>query len=679
MIVKFYKTKLSAQNRCYDKGSYINYLAKLSLEQKYLPFEIKNNVVPNNVFYVPRTKTLSNVTYAYAWEEYNYITFEYDYPITEVDGVKKHTIKYGAFITKIQQIAVDGTVAIYHTTDNWYYLLMNDISFDLHGQMIQGHVNDLEPYYVDKKINSYLPTLKNTFIKPEFSCSSNGFQSEVKDTIPFDSNKPQDTHFIYILINDPYQKGFAYIGDKKLILQEVDYGYKGNDLTSNQLLLVGAFRDDGTCTFCVSKTILPDGYPFTQIISEKTYTYITNIVDLKSEAITQIMVSDIPPNNTTFIRQTTDTNGKKVAYLYYTGNKDICSGFTDNLAGLPSFFDVVPNVGSTLSLITLTDYLSERDIYCSSSDISIHLDNVYNTYYNYGLIKLRSSPYNMVTYCGEQIDYSMIGYGEAPTRGTVVNVSIGCDFSLNYFYFKIKGLNTIDEKTSFTYVNNTSSFAPITTKSYFDKYDLSIASSNAITSYIKLGFNFVKSGTNIFSSLFGSNTKDIANSAVDFAEDAAITPYKISKISNTYDKAVGQIENGKISTISPFGYYSSIGKIDIETLYFTRLNKIGYNQIAPLIHRYGYNTPLQIDEIYKNHQRAFFNYIQGESVELEGVSSTVAYDLENMFENGVHLWTVTYRTKVGSETEREFVGDVGDWEQPNWQIGVYDSIRKGDI
>lgn len=679
MIVNFYKTKLGAQNRCYDKGSYINYFAKLSLEQKFLPFEMKNNVVPNNVFYVPRTNTTSGVTTAYQWEDYNYITFEYEYPITEVGGVKKHVVKYGAFITKVQQISVDGTVAIYHTTDNWYYLLMNDIDFGLHGQMIQGHVNDLKPYYVSEKINTYTPTLKNTLIKPEFNCSSNGFESEVKYVPPYDGNKPTNVHYIYVLINDPYQKGFAYVGDIKLILQEVNYGYKDETLTSNQLLLVGAFREDGTCTFCVSKDILSDGYPFTITMNGKPYTYITNIADLKSDSITQIMVSDIAPNDNTFIRQALDDKGKKVAYLYYTGDKEISSGFTSDLAGLPSFFNVVPNISYMSNSLSLTDYLLNSDIYCSSTDLGTHLYNEYYTYYNYGLIKLRSSPYNVVTYCGEQIDYSMVGYGEAPTHGTNITINMGCDFSLNYFYFKIVGLNTIDEKTSFTYINNTCSFAPITTKSYFDKYDLSIASSNAITSYIKLGFNFIKSGTNIFSSLFGSDTKDISNNTTEFAENLAITPYKISKISNTYDKTVGQIENGKISSVSPFGYYSSIGKIDIESLYFTRLNEVGYAQLAPLVHRYGYNTPLQIDEVYKNHQRAFFNYMQGESVELEGVTSTVANDLENMFESGVHLWTITYRKKVGSETEREFVGDVGKWEQPNWQIDVYNTIRNGGI
>lgn len=680
MIVNFYKTKLGLQNRCYDKGSYINYFAKLSFDRKFLPYEAPNNIVPNNVFYVPRTSTTAGVTTAYAWEEYNYITFEYEYPITETGGVKKHVVKYGAFITKVQQISVDGTVAIYHATDNWYYLLMNDVDFGLHGQMIQGHVNDLEPYYKDGKLKTFTPTLKNTFIKPEFNCSSNGFETELQSVLPYDGNKPVNSHFIYLLINDPYQKGFAYLGtDNKLVLQEVNYDYKDNNLTANQLLMVGAFTDDGTCTFCVSKDILPDGYPFSISAGGTTFSYLTNIIDLKSNAITKIMVTDIPPNSVTKIRQTTDNNGKKVAYLYYTGSKDIDIGYTKDLAGLPSCFGVVPTIDSISNTITLDDFENNKLIYCSSSDIDTILHNDYNDYYNYGLVKLRSSPYNVVTYCGTQIDYSMIGYGEAPSLYTNISLNIGCDFSLNYFYFKINELNTIDEKTSFTYINNTISFEPITTKSYFDKYDLSIASSNAISSYIKLGFNFLKSGTNVISSLFSGKKSDIVNSSITATENLFSTPYKISNVYNNYEKTVGQIENGKISTVSPFGYYASIGKLDIESLYFTRLNDIGYKQLAPLIHRYGYNTPLQIDEVYNNHRRAFFNFIQGESVELEGVSSTVASDLENMFESGVHLWSITYRKKVGSETEKEFVGEVGNWEQPNWQIEVYNTIRQGDI
>ena len=78
---------------------------------------------------------------------------------------------------------------------------------------------------------------------------------------------------------------------------------------------------------------------------------------------------------------------------------------------------------------------------------------------------------------------------------------------------------------------------------------------------------------------------------------------------------------------------------------------MGEDIIGERLHRYGYNTVLQLDQVYKYHKRQNFNYIQTEDCDINGVPLDIANDLENMFNSGVHLWS----------------GEVENWEVPNWQ------------
>ena len=119
----------------------------------------------------------------------------------------------------------------------------------------------------------------------------------------------------------------------------------------------------------------------------------------------------------------------------------------------------------------------------------------------------------------------------------------------------------------------------------------------------------------------------------------------------TLEKTQGQITHGKISTDTPIGYYANQSVLDYNNFRFVKVNKIGFNQLYPLLHRYGYNTVLQLDEVYVNHRRKYFNYIQTEECDVNGVPLDIANDLENMFNSGVHLWS----------------GKVEEWEVANWQ------------
>ena len=243
------------------------------------------------------------------------------------------------------------------------------------------------------------------------------------------------------------------------------------------------------------------------------------------------------------------------------------------------------------------------------------------------------------------------------------------DYSLQFYYFSITNLVTIDKKSSYTTINCTNAFDPLVRKSYFDQYDLSIATNNAVIKKVNLGFQ-------MFNSIFGAMTggiegferggiagaiKGTVKGVSEAANTAATLPYKWSNVNAEKNKAVGQITNGEISSDTAMGFYAFAGKLDIYTAYLAYLNDDGYEQLAPLIHRYGYNTPLQFDEVYKNHKRQYFNYFSCSSCSIDGVPLDIAGDVETMFESGVHLWN----------------GTVGEWKVPNWQVEVYEWIKGG--
>ena len=77
----------------------------------------------------------------------------------------------------------------------------------------------------------------------------------------------------------------------------------------------------------------------------------------------------------------------------------------------------------------------------------------------------------------------------------------------------------------------------------------------------------------------------------------------------------------------------------------------GYRQLFALLHKYGYNTVLPLEEVYNLHKRENFNYIQTEYCDVNGVPLDIANDIEEMFNSGVHLWS----------------GKVEKWDVPNWQ------------
>lgn len=633
MIVTFYKTKLSSQNRCYDKAAYDSYLT--SCEK--LTYEFKQSIIPNTVFYVPAKKADGSY---YQWQLYNYVTFEYA------------GLKWGSFITKVQPIAANETVSIYHSTDNWYYLLENGINFDMHGQVNRAHVNDMRETVDVTSKKTYVPTLDNTYVSPESSCSANGFNVSYTEVKPYDGNKPGGWHYLYILVNNPNQEGFTYgeTGAAKTDYESNCHQYYYNSLgkktRSINMLLCGVVNDDGLISFYISHSLE------TAAISESFQSYMIN---LQSDSITKVMISDIPPNEYCSIR-----NVNNVAYIYYTNTSDSISlGHANNLRGLPQNFSVLNYFNAVQVYAIPTINANNFELYSGNTSLGLHYVNDYDTYLKYGICKLRMSPYCALSYAGKTIDYSKYNSKEYPDDSFEFRIKYGIDYSFNYYYYSIDGLKTIDKDSSFTYINCLNAFDPIVTRSYFDQYNLSIISANSTTKKINLGFDLFNSIASIAGSVISGSKGGIISGVTGLAQGISTIGYKAKAINAEKEKAVGQINNGEISSNTAVGFYASLGKLDIFNLYLVTPNESGYKQLAPILHRYGYNTPLQLDEIYKNHKRKFFNYFECSSCDIEGVPTDIAEDINTMFESGVHLWS----------------GEVSNWEVPNWQEDVYEWIK----
>lgn len=636
MIVTFYKTKMSANNRCYDKAAYESYLQSCYKEEIELEFD----VIPNSTFYLPL------VSQDNQWQLYNYITFDYA------------GLKYGSFILSIQPLATDGTIEVRHTTDNWYYILVNSLNVDFHGQCVRAHVNDLKEN--PQIINAYKPDLSNTLHKPEEQVSSMGYTANCKRIFPFEGYR-----YVYIVINNPKQTGISYPSGKKQ--QTIFSSFENNDnLVCPQLILIGILGNNGKISFATKGTTEPCFDSNGNILES----YITNFEDIQTDVITNMLVTEIPMFPNINCRVQKANNGYYFELVERTFNEGLSNQYTvtpddvtfkvtfDNLAGMPTYAMCFSELNTSVGIVKFDNQLEDFKIYSLNS--TIKPKNDYNDYIKNGIVKMHLSDYNVCYISDNFIDYNDMGDNNGDFNFLVIasiNMSLT---SIDYYLYQTR--YSQGYSNGFSETINTS-FTPVVTRSYFDRYDLSIASLNASKKITNSGFDVTNAAIGTVSSFVGglTNPKKLASSIVGTVQGGVNTARSVvnldytKKIENlTLEKTQGQITNGRISTNVPLGYYSIIARPSYNSYNFLSLNNEGIKQLTPLLHRYGYNTVLQLDEVYKNHRRKYFNYIQTEECDVNGVPLDIAQDIEEMFNSGVHLWS----------------GEVENWEVPNWQNNV---------
>ena len=618
MTVTFYKTKLNSCNRCYDVAAYERYLGGCTRST----FDLSHDIVQDNPFQVPSTEN------ALDWYEYNYITWE-------VNGRK-----YGAFIDDVRYNAITGTTTVYHKLDVWYFVLNNCV-FDMHGQAIRAHVNDMKRADV-----GFRGTLENTYNTPEEQFNA---ENVIRDKRSLFS-RSDDCRWVYIYFNNPqgdplnaksfYQNVVAPTGDKIALTGAV---------------VVGAlYVPTGTCCFRPKSA------------TEEGHNGVINLANLTGDMITSMVISDIPPTPDATMEAlvgipTFDIGGTITKFV---ASSETITGYPNYMVAPATLYMRVQRKFSELK--TADGY--KNLIY---EDTVLGFVGTYEAYLGQ-IVKARSTVYNPIFIQGNYVSSmktsseSAIQYGLSP------------DFTFNYTVVQqsnLQGLAPLSVK------NNVSAFAPDTVLDYWTQQNAmrtSLAAKqqkfNSIMQGIKASVDFTldvvrgagqaatggalmtaSGGAKGFGSLMGGVTT-LANAPLDLATATGNATFNYQMADITEQIAQRQYQNGQVSSEVAVSYYINLTQGDACEVEIIYQNETNLRHIAERLHRYGYATFLQLDEIYTHHRRTKFNFIQTLNAEITGVPTRFAEELAQMFNGGVHLWS----------------GNVEEWEVVNYQENLFD-------
>ena len=620
MNVTFYKTKLSSQNRCYDKDAYDAYLATC---EQYTTV-ISDSLVPNNDFYVLTTET--------TWFKYNYIVYEYA------------NNKIGAFITDMRFQAFNDTLKISQRTDIWYFVLQNIgiDNFDFHGRAARAHVNDISSANTPLLTNTYATAEErfNTFFVKKFSNIS------YLDKYYPDEN---GTHaWIYIFVANKSQT-FGKKIETGLFHQTLYL--PDTEMPNNGIVLAypGVFKG-GEWIFWVRSF---DGYD--------TNYYDFRLSDLTFSSCTAITISRIPPTNTAILRFGSPTDSTAEPPNVPDFNIDDWAN-TQNLETMPAQFLEIPTASYYPEIyqarVELGDIISSMapltNIYCR--DTIIDRKSTYEEYLDTAIIKARAPEYFQLVLENDVINYSVIDND--------TNIYLGLSFDLSKYIISINlpELGYYNGKYKYYYVDNYGVFSPDVINDYWTRMNAlqmsagaQITENRGISQGVSAGFKVAKQAVRTATDIAGSipfignvigrsNPAGAAQSALDLTETSVNFERTMENARLTsqigrmqQDVAESQLRSGQY-TGKGLSYYTSL-YINREAFFTLFSTEDSYDNIAVNLHRFGYNTYLQLDEIYHNHRRQNFNFIQAEECEVTGLPQSFADDIENMFLNGVHLWS----------------------------------------
>lgn len=620
MNVTFYKTKLSSQNRCYDKNAYDTYLA--SCEQ--YTTTISDPVVPNNDFYVQTTET--------TWFKYNYIVYEYA------------NNKIGAFIADMRFQAFNDTLKISQRTDTWFFVLQNIgiDNFDFHGRAARAHVNDISSANTPVLINTYATAEErfNTF-----------FVKKLSNTAYLDKYYPDEigTHaWIYIFVGNKSQTFGKHIEDD--LFHQTLY-LTDTEMPNNGVMLAypGVFRN-GEWQFWIRSF---DGY-------DVTY-YSFYVSDLTFSSCTAITISRIPPTNTAILRfgEPTDSTAEPPYVPDFTiddwantKNMEIKEGqFLD--VPTASYYPDIYQARVEFSEL-ISSMAPSANIYCKNSVID--RKNTYEEYLDTGIVKARSPEYFQLTLENDVLNYSVIN------KNTDIYLGLSFDLSKYLIAVNVTDSTYYNGKYKYYFIDNYGVFSPDVINDYWTRMNAlqmgaaaQITENRGISQGVSAGFKVAKQSVGVASDILGSipaigkfigrsspanaaqSALDLAETSVNFertTENARLTA-QIGRMQQ--DVADSQLRSGQY-TGKGLSYYTSI-YINREAFFTLFSTEDNYDNIAVNLHRFGYNTYLQLDDIYHNHRRQNFNFIQAEECEVTGLPQSFADDIENMFLNGVHLWS----------------------------------------
>ena len=626
--VTFYKTKMNRSNRAYDGAALDNILTAASA----LTVNITPEVIPDTPFAIISANNDNITASDIVLGGYDYISYSY--------GGKT----WYAFIDDVQALATSvGNFFVYHTVDKWAMCVKYfTATFHMQGAVERAHVNDLTP--PSEGLTSAIIDMQYTTATPEAPYNKMLVKKERSEMLELRNN----FYYLYLYIANPREVGItsaAGAGQYWSIPRESD------EQTTRPIA--------GTGLLCVypcyvsSSSIYVVVYTSTEIEEGETEPAHQNIPleMFTSSAITGMTISKIPPclglgsgNDFAFGMHTYANVYPMWGHDYL---KDNLYNFhvvkTEPDDGMPPYLNY-------FGYLTLTDQNYSQLGTDVPAPVRRGIITKAETFADYlqSIPKMVSRIYNPVYYADEILPAQAIDndyWTPVVHMGYTPDLKYLCLIYDSPYY---KG------SSRRKYIPNDGLFAPDVTIDYWTKLNAEQtglqAQSNKFNAISGAVFSPIKGA--IGGGIAGTATQGKKQSNANFnlgisgaAVGAASSTvsgignavYAVQSANNMQEIADRQYNCGETTEYNSTGLFTAIySQVENFITRYTCDNQ--FNVIAPNLHRMGYNTFLQIDEIYNNHKRKYFNYFKGADVSVSGMPQNWSEDIENMFNNGVTLW-----------------------------------------
>lgn len=634
MIAKFYKLKISPQNRFYNKAAYKAYLTDANV---LFTYTYKNDIIPDQPFYLSRN-TVENAKLLY---NATYVTYV-------ING-----LMYGAFITEAQPLAPNGKqYRLNQVVDWWYFALFNEYDMHFHGSCERAHVNDIDQ-------ETKLPTLINTLPVAEFAISNYAKILAANRLINFrgvyiDGKRENNFTFLYIFFNTPSKIDITMATHKEQVYQTPSGGYH----TSQGFTYVFLYNK-------LSGFVYP-------LNTDQPPTSINNITN---ENITSMCISDlfVEPRGSYTITKSGDEryrvifSSSKYGISSHTYNKEDGS-LPKKLSFIYYDFDyIMPNLDT--SLFRAVWEIEDDELLTATINPATPVvkQTTYKSYIEKSVIKQYANVYVNKSINGTAFDIFKIRFNNSTPP-----ISIYLTPDLSTYLVRFNGAQGGPRYyQNELAVNNPSYFKPDTVNDYWTRLNAKQTGISAkqieigaVNSVIQNATKIVGTGAKAITSLQSGSAPDVG-AIIDGVGSIAGNIAGIKQANLSYEQAGNmqeiaekQYNDGKIRSDSQIGPY--LQSAIFSEIYLLEYYAENYKPLQIDLHRYGYNTFLQIDDIYEHHQREHFNYFKAADIEVTGVPQFIADDIENMFKRGVHLWT-----RDIEEFENGTNYQLGLWEDTN--------------
>lgn len=637
-IMYFYKTGYNLSNRPFSR----NALSYVLAENEVNRLNVNDNYIYPNILPVDSLMGLQLIN-----SQADYC--EYYYPNSNNTTNKRY-----AFITAILPNAVTGGFMVHLQEDIWttYGLNMSGFSCKIDGTIVRGHVNDWE---------NGKATLKYTTDEAEEEILVDGIvfsRYQLSDNVA-----RSDYAILYILVN----AGANYV-NQWYINNYSNTGIRQRFGIYN-LYICGINKQTGFLTPIKYRQYDNDNFT---VVTQPLNSAINNFNvsagvdrDVSATGIVSMWVSDILPQNMYF--DFTDLANpvltidyyQKVGYEYIVSvpqnaveqklySTDGVHAIYCGILGLYREFSLIRNINTNF-----------RNLY-RDGITPISVKDIYEEYLQTGIVKVNTNIYNprAVVYDGTTVIYD---YSLTYTDNAIVTI----DPTLRYLGVFISQKNKWGkEGLSICTINV--HWQPLQHNSYWTQLNARQATVEAnrtkTIGQIQYTTGIIKSSVGVVGSLASSAsgiasgdvlktaqaTTGIINAGVELYESVKVGQLNLKTLmerSNIIiEKNRSIIEGGLIQegTYSESGFY--YGESELYAIQGD-LTDYNYLKISKQLHKYGYVTQLPFDnEFLTKHQRQKFNFILAENTVVRGLPLNYCRDIEDMFNNGVTLWTGSPQT-----------------------------------